>query len=76
MHHERLDGSGYPHGVKGVDIPTTVRILSIADVVESLTAERPYRHRATLNEVIDYLHSEEGKYDVTIVKLLEGLVKV
>ena len=76
MHHERLDGSGYPNKLLAVDIPNNMRILSIADVVESLTAERPYRKGTTLNAVIDYLYSEEGKYDTEIIKILEGFSKV
>jgi HD-GYP domain-containing protein (c-di-GMP phosphodiesterase class II) len=75
-HHEKLDGSGYPNKLKGDEISKNIRIMSIADVVESLTAERPYRKGTTLNAVIDYLYSEEGKYDTEIIKVLEGFVKV
>ncbi len=43
MHHEREDGSGYPLGLKGEEIPFEVKILAVADVFEALTANRPYR---------------------------------
>ena len=42
-HHEKLDGSGYPDGLKGDEISPLVRILSVADVYDALTTERPYR---------------------------------
>lgn len=76
MHHEKLDGTGYPNKLVGDEIPLTVRILTVADIVESLTADRPYRQGQTLNEVIDYLYSEEGKYDKSIIKMLEGFANV
>src|ERR1700741_368993 len=44
-HHERHDGSGYPDGLKGDDIPVGARIVAIADVYDALTSERPYRRR-------------------------------
>ena len=43
-HHERLDGSGYPHGLDADDLTLPMRVLAVADVYEALTAERPYRH--------------------------------
>lgn len=48
-HHERIDGSGYPEGLKGDEIPFAARIIAIADVYEALTADRPY-HKATSPE--------------------------
>jgi HD-GYP domain-containing protein (c-di-GMP phosphodiesterase class II) len=42
-HHERLDGSGYPHGLSAGDLTIPMRVLAVADVYEALTAERPYR---------------------------------
>ena len=43
FHHEKIDGSGYPFGLKGEDIPIQSRIISIADIFEALTGDRPYR---------------------------------
>lgn len=43
QHHERMDGSGYPHGLKGKKIVPEARIVAIADVVEAMTSHRPYR---------------------------------
>src|SRR5260370_27391987 len=43
-HHERWDGNGYPTGLNGTSIPLSVRIITVADVFDALTSERPYRH--------------------------------
>jgi HD-GYP domain-containing protein (c-di-GMP phosphodiesterase class II) len=42
-HHERLDGSGYPRGLRGLDIPLGARIFAVADTVDAMTSDRPYR---------------------------------
>ena len=51
-HHERLDGKGYPDGLRGDDIPHLVRILSVCDVYDSLASERPYRHAMAHEECL------------------------
>lgn len=43
QHHERLDGSGYPNGLRGVEIGVGARVIAVADVVEAMVAHRPYR---------------------------------
>ena len=57
-HHERLDGSGYPHGLRGEEILMESRILTVADVVEAMTSHRPYRpglgRDAALKEIVDH----------------------
>ncbi len=56
MHHEKLDGSGYPHGLTGEEIPLAARILAVADVFEALTAaDRPYKPGKKLSEVMRIL---------------------
>jgi hypothetical protein len=73
-HHEKLDGSGYPDGLKGEEISPLVRILSVADVYDALTTERPYRHKKTKQEAISILRSMKHHLDQDIVEiLLEGL---
>lgn len=52
FHHERYDGSGYPFGIKGEEIPIEARIVSIADVFDSITSRRPYREPKTIEEAI------------------------
>jgi len=59
-HHEKWDGSGYPRGLKGADIPLVGRIVAIADVFDALTSERPYKRAWSETEAIDYLRRESG----------------
>lgn len=51
-HHEKWDGGGYPHGLKGTDIPLFCRIVAIADVFDALTTERPYKKAWDINEAV------------------------
>jgi PAS domain S-box-containing protein len=59
-HHERWDGSGYPQGLKGEDIPLEARLFSIIDVWDALSSDRPYRKRLPQSEVIRYLREKSG----------------
>ena len=43
MHHEKIDGSGYPHGLQGQEVPIAARIISVSDVFDALTSARPYK---------------------------------
>jgi HD-GYP domain-containing protein (c-di-GMP phosphodiesterase class II) len=47
-HHERWDGSGYPRGLRGEEIPLGARLFAIADTLDAMTSDRPYRKRTTL----------------------------
>ncbi|HUL16719.1 MAG TPA: HD domain-containing phosphohydrolase [Terriglobales bacterium] len=63
-HHEKWDGSGYPDGLKGEEIPIGARILSVVDCFDALTSERPYRRAMSPEDAIDHLKSEIGhSYD-------------
>jgi HD-GYP domain-containing protein (c-di-GMP phosphodiesterase class II) len=67
-HHERLDGGGYPDGLKENDIPQLVRILSVADVWDALTSARAYREAWTREEALDYLMQNRGtQFDPKLV---------
>lgn len=61
-HHERWDGCGYPEGLKGEEIPIFVRILTIVDVFDALTAIRPYKRAFTFEESISIMEEERGKF--------------
>jgi two-component system response regulator RpfG len=61
-HHEKFDGSGYPNGLHGDDIPLVARVVSVADVFDALISERPYKHAWPLDEGIDYLKDQRGKH--------------
>ncbi len=68
QHHERLDGSGYPHGLRGDALCLEGRILAVADTVEAMIGERPYRMPLTLDESLESLEKDQGKrYDSTVV---------
>jgi len=74
-HHEKWDGSGYPRGLKGKEIPFSARIFAIADVWDALTSNRPYRKAWTKQEVIDYIIGEtEKQFDPEIVEKFLQLV--
>jgi putative nucleotidyltransferase with HDIG domain len=69
-HHENWDGSGYPRGVKGADIPIGARILSVVDCFDALTSDRPYRRRMTDEEALTILRDRSGKmYDPAVVDM-------
>jgi putative two-component system response regulator len=61
-HHEKFDGSGYPSGLKGEDIPIFSRIVAVADVFDSLTSKRPYKSAWPLNEAAQYLRDGAGTH--------------
>ncbi len=60
QHHERLDGSGYPRGLKGDDIMKEARILAVADVVEAMASHRPYRPSLGMEAAMDEIKSQSG----------------
>jgi PAS domain S-box-containing protein/putative nucleotidyltransferase with HDIG domain len=60
QHHERLDGSGYPHGLSGEGILLEARILAVADVVEAMSSHRPYRPAHTLTEALEEIRGKRG----------------
>jgi putative two-component system response regulator len=57
-HHERLDGTGYPDGLKGEEIPITARITAVVDVYDALTTVRPYREASAPEEALKTLGEE------------------
>jgi putative two-component system response regulator len=75
-HHERLDGSGYPDGLLGDQIPRVARIMAVADMYDALVTDRPYRQAMTKRESIAILRqtSREGKLDAEIVEQLVEIV--
>ena len=72
-HHEKWDGTGYPNGLKGEDIPLTGRIVAIADVFDALTSVRPYKAAWSVEEALELLRRESGKhFDPQLVELFLG----
>lgn len=76
QHHERLDGSGYPHGLRGDEIILEARILAVADVVEAMTSNRPYRPAYSPEQALEELSRHSGKlYDEEAVTACLNLFK-
>jgi PAS domain S-box-containing protein len=76
QHHERLDGSGYPQGLKGDQILLESRIMAVADVTEAMSSHRPYRPARPLEAVIDELQSGSGsRYDKAAVDACLNLLR-
>jgi diguanylate cyclase (GGDEF)-like protein/putative nucleotidyltransferase with HDIG domain len=70
-HHEKWDGSGYPYGLKGTEIPIGARILSAVDYLDALASDRQYRRAMPLDEVMQRLSGESGKsFDPKVVDVL------
>jgi putative two-component system response regulator len=69
-HHERLDGSGYPDGLKGEEVPVTARVLQIVDVYDALTTTRPYRQALSTAEALEIMDAEvkKGWWDDSIFR--------
>ena len=61
-HHERWDGTGYPHGLKGKQIPITARIFAIVDVWDALRSDRPYRKAWPKEKTLAYIQEQSGKH--------------
>lgn len=77
-HHERLDGSGYPKGLKEAQIPFEAQIIAIVDVYDALTSERPYRKDKktfSRDEAIDYILSQPEKYNKKIASALKEVLE-
>ena len=76
-HHERWNGSGYPQGLKGEEIPLFARLFAVVDVWDALSSDRPYRKRMPPQEVADYLQEEAGRlFDPYIVEKFLALISV
>ncbi len=61
LHHESLDGRGYPHGLKGDDIPLLPRIIAVADTFDALTTNRPYQEARDPEAALRIIHNISGK---------------
>jgi putative nucleotidyltransferase with HDIG domain len=71
-HHERLDGTGYPHGRKGTDVSVIARIAAVADIYDALTTDRPYRGPETPQKTLSILRSDAiTKLDPQVIDALE-----
>jgi len=75
-HHERWDGSGYPRGLKGEEIPLSARLFAVVDVYDALTSDRPYRSAWSKRAALNYIRNEGGiLFDPKIVATFLELVQ-
>jgi HD-GYP domain-containing protein (c-di-GMP phosphodiesterase class II) len=75
-HHEKYDGSGYPNGLKGEQIPLAARIFAIVDVWDALTSDRPYRAAWSTKKSLDYIKEQSGlHFDPQVVEIFLNIIK-
>lgn len=75
-HHERFDGTGYPDGLRGDEIPLESRILAVVDAFEAMTSDRPYQKAMSVDEALEELSRFSGtQFDPQVVKAMVALVE-
>ncbi|HNE03552.1 MAG TPA: PAS domain S-box protein [Anaerolineales bacterium] len=75
-HHEKWDGTGYPRGLKGEEIPLVARIFAIADVYDAITSDRPYRAAWAKEKALDFIREQSGRhFDPNVVKYFLEMIK-
>jgi putative nucleotidyltransferase with HDIG domain len=73
-HHEKWDGTGYPRGLKGEEIPISARIFTVVDVFDAMNNDRPYRKAMPTGEVIQFIKDQSGiRFDPAVVEAFIGL---
>jgi len=76
LHHEHMDGHGYPHGLKGEEIPLMARIIAVADTLDAMTTHRPYQSAKELEEALQLIRKKSGtKFDISVVDALDVVVQ-
>jgi len=75
LHHEHVDGGGYPFGLKGEEIPLMARIIAVADTLDAITTNRPYQSAMELDFAVDRIRQLSGtKFDTAVVDALEAAI--
>jgi putative nucleotidyltransferase with HDIG domain len=75
QHHERLDGSGYPKRLKSDDISQYAKIVMIADVIDAVTSERPYKRPQKISDAINILKNDRAKFSMELVISIEKVLE-
>ena len=75
LHHERMDGGGYPYGLQGEQIPLMARIIAVADTLDAITTNRPYQSAMDLEYALNRIRSlAVAKFDPKVVAALEAAI--
>jgi len=75
LHHERMDGKGYPYGLKDEQIPMMARIIAVADTFDAITTNRPYQSAMDLDYAVERIRSlAVSKFDAKVVAALESAI--
>jgi HD-GYP domain-containing protein (c-di-GMP phosphodiesterase class II) len=76
LHHEHVDGKGYPYGLKGEEIPMMARIIAVSDTLDAITTNRPYQSAKEIDEALGIIRKLTGsKFDLQVVEALEVVVQ-
>ncbi|WP_155323081.1 HD-GYP domain-containing protein [Desulfosarcina ovata] len=75
FHHERYDGSGYPSGIRGEQIPIVARIFAVVDVFDALISKRPYKQAISCNDAIEILKQDHLKFDPLVLSIFLEISK-
>lgn len=76
LHHEKYDGSGYPIGLIGKEIPVAARIVSICDVFDALTSDRPYRKAYPIEDAIQIMENTKEQFDPELIDIfINGIAR-
>ena len=76
QHHERLNGSGYPSGLAGKNIPAAARLMAVADVFDALSTVRVYKPAWALGETVDYLRQHRAsQFDPDLIDVLDDVLE-
>jgi HD-GYP domain-containing protein (c-di-GMP phosphodiesterase class II) len=75
-HHEKWDGTGYPRGLKGEEIPLVARIFAIVDVYDAVTSDRPYRTAWAKEKTLEFIREQSGRhFDPNVVRYFLEMIK-
>jgi len=74
LHNERWDGGGYPDGLAGEQIPLSARVFAVADVLDALTSDRPYRHASDIAVAREMILAESGRqFDPAVIEAFRSI---
>jgi HD-GYP domain-containing protein (c-di-GMP phosphodiesterase class II) len=75
LHHEHMDGRGYPYGLQGDQIPLMARIIGVADTLDAMTTNRPYQSAMTIDYALTRIKTLKGtKFDEDVVAALDSVI--